>query len=48
MILLLLVVSITTDLLYHEITHYDGGVIAGLLLFSRYIIQGIRLCRLFW
>lgn len=42
----LLVVTIGADISAPELTHHDGGVVAGVLLFVRYVIQVSRLCRL--
>jgi hypothetical protein len=46
LILALLVFSISSDLIAPELTHHDGGIMAGIFLFVRYIIQLSRLCRL--
>jgi hypothetical protein len=45
-ILVLLVFSIGSDLMAPELTHHDGGIMAGIFLFIRYSIQLSRLCRL--
>jgi hypothetical protein len=45
-ILGLLVISISSDLIAPELTHHDGGIMAGIFLFIRYSVQISRLCRL--
>ena len=45
-ILTLLVISIGSDLVAPELTHHDGGIIAGVFLFIRYSVQISRLFRL--
>ena len=45
-ILALLVFSISSDLVAPELTHHDGGIMAGIFLFVRYAVQLSRLCRL--
>lgn len=46
LILLLLAVSITSDIVAPDVTHHDGGIVASLFLFARYLLQSVRLCRL--
>ena len=46
MILTLLVISISSDMVAPELTHHDGGIMAGVFLFIRYSVQISRLCRL--
>jgi hypothetical protein len=45
-ILLLLVTSITSDIVAPETTHHDGGIVAGAVLVGRYILQMVRLVKL--
>jgi hypothetical protein len=45
-ILLLLATSITSDLIAPEVTHHDGGIVAGVFLVGRYILQMVRLVKL--
>jgi len=44
--LLLLICSVVSDLTMTQIKHHDGGMIASVLLFARYIVQISRLCTL--
>jgi hypothetical protein len=46
MILTILVISIGSDVIVPEMTHHDGGFMAGVFLFIRYSVQISRLCRL--
>jgi hypothetical protein len=45
-ILIVLFVSIISDLAIPELTHHDGGIIASIFLFIRYGLQITRLCKL--
>lgn len=45
-ILLLLAMSIASDIIAPETTHHDGGIVAGVFLVGRYVLQMIRLVRL--
>jgi hypothetical protein len=46
LILVLLVASITSDIVAPETTHHDGGIVAGVFLVGRYALQMVRLVRL--
>lgn len=46
LILLLLAVSITSDIVAPDVTHHDGGIVASVFLFARYLLQLVRLCKL--